>query len=109
MYSFFGAADGPAYAASKGGTVQLTKSLALAYGPEGVRVNAIAPGWIETALTEKTLAKDRTDGRISNRLALTRPGASPEDVAGAAVSFPVRRPAISPAPCLAVDGGYSSA
>ena len=48
MYSFFGAPHAPAYAASKGGVAQLTKSLAVAWAPEGVRVNAVAPGWIAT-------------------------------------------------------------
>ena len=52
MLSFFGGGLVPAYSASKGGVAQLTKSLAIAYAADGIRVNAVAPGWIATALTE---------------------------------------------------------
>jgi len=52
MLSFFGAGLAPAYSAAKGGIAQLTKSLAIAWAAEGIRVNAIAPGWIATPLTQ---------------------------------------------------------
>ena len=52
VLSFFGGGLVPGYAASKGGVAQLTKSLAIAYAPDGIRVNAIAPGWVDTALTQ---------------------------------------------------------
>ena len=52
MLAFFGGALVPGYAASKGGIAQLTKSLAIAYAADGIRVNAVAPGWIATPLTE---------------------------------------------------------
>jgi len=55
MMSFFGSATGPAYAASKGGIVQLTKSLAVAWAPHGIRCNAVAPGWIDTPMTRANL------------------------------------------------------
>ena len=52
MLSFFGGGLVPAYSASKGGVAQLTKSLAIAYAADGIRVNAVAPGWIATPLTQ---------------------------------------------------------
>ena len=52
MLTFFGGGLVPGYAASKGGVGQLTKSLAIAYAPDGIRVNAVAPGWIATPLTK---------------------------------------------------------
>ena len=51
MYSLFGSPSSIAYAASKGGIVQLTKSLATAWAQHGINVNAILPGWIETDMT----------------------------------------------------------
>ena len=51
LWSFFGGAHAPGYTASKGGVAQLTKSLAVAWAGDGIRVNAVAPGWIETAMT----------------------------------------------------------
>ena len=52
MLSFFGGGLVPGYSASKGGVAQLTKSLAIAYADDGIRVNAVAPGWIATPLTQ---------------------------------------------------------
>jgi NAD(P)-dependent dehydrogenase (short-subunit alcohol dehydrogenase family) len=67
MLSFFGGGLVPAYSASKGGVAQLTKSLAIAYAADGIRVNALAPGWIATPLTSALAA-----GRGAQR---TDPGA----------------------------------
>ncbi|GGB98587.1 hypothetical protein GCM10011352_25900 [Marinobacterium zhoushanense] len=67
MFGTFGSKDQPAYAASKGGIVQLTHSLAEEYANEGVRVNAIAPGWIDTPLGEGLKADKVTSVRIPGR------------------------------------------
>src|SRR5215472_9018521 len=81
MLSFFGGPRVPAYTASKGGIAQLTKSLAAAWAAEGIRVNAVAPGWIETPLTEALRADATRSAAILSRTPLARWG-TPEDVAG---------------------------
>ena len=60
MYSLFGAASVAAYAASKGGLVQLTRSLACAWAPDNIQVNAILPGWIDTDLTQSAATSHRS-------------------------------------------------
>ena len=106
MLSFFGSGAAPAYSASKGGVAQLTKSLAIAWAADGIRVNAIAPGWIETPLTEP-LTSDPTRRRaIIERTPLARWG-RPEDVSGAALFLCSPAAAFITGVILPVDGGYS--
>jgi NAD(P)-dependent dehydrogenase (short-subunit alcohol dehydrogenase family) len=105
MLSFFGGGLVPAYSASKGGVMQLTKSLALAYAKDRIRVNAVAPGWIATPLTQALQDDSDRSTSILLRTPLGRWG-QPDDVAKA-VSF-----LCSPAAdfmtgvILPVDGGY---
>jgi NAD(P)-dependent dehydrogenase (short-subunit alcohol dehydrogenase family) len=106
MLAFFGSGSSPAYSASKGGIAQLTKSLAIAWAPHGVRVNAIAPGWIETALTAPLIADASKSTAIVSRTPLGRWG-QPAEIAGAAVFLASPAAAFITGIILPVDGGYS--
>ena len=105
MLSFFGGGLVPAYSASKGGVAQLTKSLAIAYAAQGVRVNAIAPGWIVTGLTRPLHEDPVRSDTILARTPLGRWG-TPADVAGAALFLASPAAAFVTGIVLPVDGGY---
>ena len=103
--SFFGGAHAPAYSASKGGVVQLTKSLAIRYAPENIRVNAIAPGWIVTKLTQAVLEDKARSDSIVRRTPMGRWG-KPDEIGGAAVFLCSPAAAFITGVTLPVDGGY---
>jgi NAD(P)-dependent dehydrogenase (short-subunit alcohol dehydrogenase family) len=105
MYSFFGAPHVPAYAASKGGVAQLTKSLAVAWAKDGIRVNAIAPGWIATELTRPAIADEARSRAIVDRTPMGRWG-EPEDVASAALFLLSDAARFVTGVVLPIDGGY---
>ena len=106
LLTFFGSGPAPAYSASKGGVAQLTRSLAIGWAEEGIRVNAIAPGWIETALTRPLLDDDQRHSEIVERTPLGRWG-KVEDVTGAALFLCSGQAAFITGVVLPVDGGYS--
>ncbi|MBV7484294.1 SDR family NAD(P)-dependent oxidoreductase [Bordetella sp. BOR01] len=105
MLSFFGGSLVPAYAASKGGVAQLTKSLALAYAADGIRVNAVAPGWIATPLTRALQNDPARSGPILARTPLGRWG-KPQDVADGVAFLCAPAAAFMTGVILPVDGGY---
>ncbi len=107
MLSFFGGPLVPAYTASKGGVMQLTKALAVAWGPEGIRVNAIAPGWIATTMTRALVNDEDRSARILSRTPLGRWG-EPSDVAGAVVFLCSEAARFITGSMLTIDGGYSA-
>jgi len=108
MTSIFGFSVGAAYGASKGAVVQLTKSLAVAWAADGIQVNCILPGFIDTALTQG--ARREVEGleqRVVERTPAGRWG-TPADVAGAAVFFAGKASDFVTGTAVPVDGGYSS-
>jgi 2-deoxy-D-gluconate 3-dehydrogenase len=109
MTSIFGASFAPAYATSKGGIVQLTKSLALAWAADNIQVNVILPGWFDTELTQQARAEvPQLQDRVTQRIPLGRWG-KPEDMAGTAIWLASRGSDYVTGIALPVDGGYTSA
>jgi NAD(P)-dependent dehydrogenase (short-subunit alcohol dehydrogenase family) len=108
MYASFGSPRNPAYGASKAAVAQLTKSLAIAWAPDGIRVNAVAPGFIVTQQS----AKSRTDpahvAAVNLRTPMGRWG-QPEDIAGPVLFLASSAAEFMTGVCLPVDGGYSIA
>jgi len=108
MLSIFGAGFAPAYGASKGGIVQLTKSLAVGWAADNIQVNAVLPGWIDTELTRK--ARAEVKGLHEKVLARSPAGrwGSGEDFEGVAVFLAGPASDFITGVALPVDGGYSS-
>lgn len=106
MWSFFGSAKSPAYAASKGGIVALTRSMAVAWGPEGIRVNAVAPGWVLTRMGMGAKSDPTREPAITARIPLGR-WAEPLDVANVIAFLVSDQAAYVHGAVLPVDGGYS--
>ena len=106
MLSIFGGGLVPGYSASKGGIAQLTKSLAIAYAPDRIRVNAVAPGWIATPLTSALRQDDARSQAILARTPLGRWG-QPEDITGPALFLCSPAASFITGTILNIDGGYS--
>ncbi len=108
MMSIFGASFAAPYGASKGGVVQLTKSLAAAWAAENIQVNAVLPGWIDTELTKG--AREQVSGLHEKVLARTPAGrwGAPQDMAGIAVFLASSASDFITGTAIPVDGGYSA-
>ncbi|MBE7209824.1 MAG: SDR family oxidoreductase [Gluconacetobacter diazotrophicus] len=106
MLSFLADAEVPAYCASKTGILGLTRALAHAWGPDGIRVNAVAPGYHETDMTRPLWSQPRHRDTIRDQTALKRWG-STLDLVGATVFLASPAAGYVTGTCLAVDGGYS--
>jgi 2-deoxy-D-gluconate 3-dehydrogenase len=107
MMSIFGASFTAPYAASKGGIVQLTRALACAWAKDHIQVNAVLPGWIDTALTRR--ARRDIEG-LEERVVARTPAArwgTPDDFAGIAVWLASPASDFVTGTAIPVDGGYS--
>jgi len=107
MLSIFGAGFAPAYAASKGGIVQFTKACASAWAKDNIQVNAVLPGWIDTALTRR--AREQIPGLHDNVLKRTPAGrwGTTDDFNGIAVFLSSGASDFVTGAAITVDGGYS--
>jgi len=105
MLSYLADDSVPAYCASKTGILGLTRALAHRFGPAGVRVNAIAPGYHKTEMTRALWSDPQPAAKIAAKSALKRWG-STEDLIGAAIFLSSPAAAFVTAATLAVDGGY---
>ena len=107
MMSIFGASFAPAYGASKGGIVQLTKSMAAAWARDNIQVNAVLPGWIDTDLTRQ--ARSQVAGLNDNVLRRTPAGrwGVSDDMAGVAVFLAAPASDFVTGAAIPVDGGFS--
>ena len=107
MMSIFGASFTTAYAASKGGMVQMTRAMACAWAKDNIQVNAVLPGWIDTELTRG--AREQVEGLNERVLARTPAGrwGIPDDLAGIAVFLASASSDFLTGTAIPVDGGYS--
>lgn len=105
MYAIFGAALAPSYSAAKGALVQLTKSMAIELAPFNIQVNALAPGFIETDLTDVVKATAAYQEVVA-RTPAGRWG-HPDECAGAAVFLASRASDFVTGSTIVVDGGYA--
>lgn len=107
MLTFFGGPLVPAYSASKGGVGQLTKALAARWAPDGIRVNAVAPGWIETEMTQGLREDAAREQAILGRTPMARWGA-PQEVGDVVKMLLSPASSFVTGAIVPVDGGYSA-
>jgi 2-dehydro-3-deoxy-D-gluconate 5-dehydrogenase len=107
MFSLFGGKFVSAYGASKGGIVQLTKSLATAWAADNIQVNAVLPGWIDTDLTRRTRERPESNDTVLRRTPAGRWG-TPRDLAGIAVFLASAASDFVTGAAIPVDGGFAS-
>ena len=108
IFSIFAASFAAAYAASKGGLVQMTKALACAWAKDNIQANAILPGWIDTTFTKT--AREQVPGlneKVLSRAPAGRWGV-PQDFAGISVFLASHASDFVTGAAIPVDGGYSA-
>ncbi len=107
VMSYFGGPKQPAYSASKGGVKNLTMSLAAAYAADGIRVNAVAPGWVLTELSRGARENPERNAQIMGRVPIGR-WADPAEIADPILFLCSDAARYVTGTMMAVDGGYTS-
>jgi NAD(P)-dependent dehydrogenase (short-subunit alcohol dehydrogenase family) len=107
VMSYFGGPKQPAYSASKGAVKNLTMSLAAAYAPEGIRVNAVAPGWVLTELSRGARENPERGAQIMSRIPVGR-WADPAEIADPILFLCSDAAPYLSGTMMTVDGGYTS-
>lgn len=105
MWSWFGNPAAPAYGTSKGAVAALTRSLAVSWGARGIRVNAVAPGWVTTRISEGAFNDPARRARIDSRIPLGR-WAEPEEIARVIAFLLSEEATYIHGAIVPVDGGY---
>ncbi|ARJ70953.1 SDR family NAD(P)-dependent oxidoreductase [Paracoccus contaminans] len=108
MWSWFGNPVAPAYGTSKGAVAALTRSLAVAWGRRGIRVNAVAPGWVETRISQGARTDPARKAGIDARIPLGR-WADPQEIATVAAFLLSPEASYVHGAIMPVDGGYLAA
>jgi 2-deoxy-D-gluconate 3-dehydrogenase len=108
MLSLFGTAYAPAYGASKGGIVQLTKSIAVAWAPDNIQANAVLPGWIDTELTRGARQQVPTLNENVLRRTPAKRWGTMDDMSGIAVFLASPASDFVTGAAIPVDGGFSA-
>ncbi|NMN71510.1 SDR family oxidoreductase [Rhizobium sp. 57MFTsu3.2] len=106
MWSIFGSAGAPAYTASKGAVAAVTRSMAVAWAPRGVRANSVAPGWVETRMSERARTNSERSEKIGSRIPMGR-WAQPSEIASVIHFLLSVDAAYVTGVMLPIDGGYS--
>lgn len=107
MYSYAGAPQVPAYSAAKTGVVSLTKSLAIAFATDGIRVNAIAPGWIKTEISRGGRENPEFNNKVLARLPAGE-WSEPVELTGTAIFLSSEASRLINGVTIPVDGGYTA-
>ena len=106
--SFYAESDIAGYCATKGAVLQLTRAMAIDHGPEGVRVNCICPGWIETAMSQPFLEENPEGREFAGTIAPVGRIGQPDDVAEVAVFLASDASRFVTGAAYTVDGGWTA-
>ena len=106
--SFYAESDIAGYCATKGAVLQLTRAMAIDHGPEGVRVNCICPGWIETPMSQPFLDENPAGREFAGKIAPLGRIGQPDDVAEVAVFLASDESRFVTAAAYNVDGGWTA-